>query len=556
MIGITIGGRYQIIKELGKGGFGETYLAQDIKIPGYPKCVVKKLNPRAKDDATVIEAKRLFTKEAEILARLGNHSQIPSLLAYYPDELCLVQEFIQGHDLKQEIVRQEKVEEDRVISMVKEVLHILAFVHQNNVIHRDIKPSNIIRRESDNKLVLIDFGAVKEITGLQATTDGDTVFSIAICTPGYGAPEQQLGKPRLNSDIYALGIMAIEALTGESPTQIQEDRRMSQKILEEETTIQPKFSQIIDKMVRAEWRERYQSVQEVLQAFDSPYRNSKKQLSVFIKIGIVAAGIGLLWFLIPRIRAIYLFNKANDLEQKKQYVEALATYNEVLKIFPNSAKAWYVKAYTLSKLKRIDEMLDSCDRAIKLDPKFVDALNCKGVAFNDLKRYEEAIQAYEQLLEIEVDDYDAWNNKGETLLKVNKPEEALESFNKAILYKPDFTFAWNNRGNTLFLMKLYPEAIAAYTKAIELNPKYYYALNGRGKSQKALGRYELALEDYESALQIKNDFYEGLYNKALVQILLKQNQEALKNLEAAIRIKPDYTEAIRAREEVLKKLGK
>jgi serine/threonine protein kinase len=160
----TLLSRYKIIKELGEGGFGDTHLAEDTALPGNPYCVVKHLK-RNPDPAASAIIQRLFEEEAKVLHNLGKHDQIPSLAAHFQEkgEFYLVQEFVDGHDLNREIIPGKKLSEKQTIELLQEILEILAVVHQKNIIHRDIKPSNIMRRRQDGKIVLIDFGAVKEI---------------------------------------------------------------------------------------------------------------------------------------------------------------------------------------------------------------------------------------------------------------------------------------------------------------------------------------------------------------------------------------------------------
>ncbi|HBQ99097.1 MAG TPA: serine/threonine protein kinase, partial [Cyanobacteria bacterium UBA11691] len=161
-MGQVLAGHYQIEQELGQGGFGKTFLARDHHLPGHPLCVVKQLKPQLDDPDALKVAKRLFTTEAQILQRLGEHPQIPRLLAFFEqeEEFYLVQEYIQGHELASEIGEGQPWQEDRAIALLRDILTPLDFVHQQGVIHRDLKPSNIIRRSLDNQLVLIDFGAV------------------------------------------------------------------------------------------------------------------------------------------------------------------------------------------------------------------------------------------------------------------------------------------------------------------------------------------------------------------------------------------------------------
>lgn len=233
MIGKLLDHRYQVIRVLATGGFGETYIAQDTKRPGKPICVVKHLKPANSETKMFDTAKRLFQSEAETLEQLGSHDQIPRLLAYFDEnqEFYLVQEYVEGHPLSDELLPCQRWSENQAIELLMEVLDILKFVHGQGVIHRDIKPDNIIRRASDKKLVLVDFGAVKQLrvsAGYPLQTQMFTVVghpspTVAIGTPGYMPTEQGQGKPRPNSDMYALGIIAIQALTGVAPIDLQED---------------------------------------------------------------------------------------------------------------------------------------------------------------------------------------------------------------------------------------------------------------------------------------------------------------------------------------------
>jgi serine/threonine protein kinase, bacterial len=273
MIGKLLDYRYKVIRVLATGGFGETYIAEDTKRPGNPVCVVKHLKPASSDSKLFDTAKRLFQSEAETLEKLGSHDQIPRLLAYFVEhqEFYLVQEFIEGHTLSEEIVPGEKWDEGQAILLLYEILTILEFVHQEGVIHRDIKPDNIIRRRSDHKLVLVDFGAVKQLRGGAGYPARGTVIggqasaTVAIGTPGYMPTEQGQGKPRPNSDLYALGIIATQALTGIAPMDLQEDINSGEILWQHLTSVSPEFAAILNKMIRYHFKERHQNATQALQ---------------------------------------------------------------------------------------------------------------------------------------------------------------------------------------------------------------------------------------------------------------------------------------------------
>ncbi|WP_138506253.1 CHASE2 domain-containing serine/threonine-protein kinase [Nostoc sp. PA-18-2419] len=279
-LGTLLNNRYKITEGLGSGGFSNTYLAEDIKRPGNPQCVVKQLRPPRQDIEYLNVVRRLFNAEAEILEILGKHPQIPQLLAFFEEnrQFSLVQEFIRGHAMDKELTSGVRLKQTEVVEMLKEVLHVLVFVHSYGVIHRDIKPSNLIRRESDGHIVLIDFGAVKQIQPQQQENQ-----TISIGTPSYAPSEQMSGLPKLNSDIYALGIMGIQALTGVDPRVFRRDTNTGEVIIQtqpngntdvwhswrELAEVTNELVIILNKMVHFDFTQRYQSAAEVLKILES-----------------------------------------------------------------------------------------------------------------------------------------------------------------------------------------------------------------------------------------------------------------------------------------------
>ncbi|MGE5656038.1 MAG: protein kinase domain-containing protein [Actinomycetota bacterium] len=267
MVSQLLDGRYQIIEVIETGEYGQTYLARDTRRPGQPQCFVKHLRPASNDPKLINTARRQFEKEAEVLERLGQHDQIPQLFAYFEQsqEFFLVEAYIPGHSLANEILPGKPLSEDQVISILKEVLEILIFVHSQGVIHRDIKPGNLIRRQSDNKLVLLDFGAVKEIH----LDQGQKPPTVRIGTLEYMPIEQFQYNPQLNSDIYALGMIGIQALTGlpayELPKLRDHHNPNQGEIFWRHLAVSSQgLADVLDNMVRYDHRQRYQSAAEAL----------------------------------------------------------------------------------------------------------------------------------------------------------------------------------------------------------------------------------------------------------------------------------------------------
>ncbi|MGB3205647.1 MAG: protein kinase [Crinalium sp.] len=264
MVEKTLRDRYQIIQHLGSRRFCEIYLAKDEDLPGKPVCVIKQLKPKNLDPLLWSTAKRFFKAEAEALYRLGKHDKIPQLLAQFEEgaNSYIVQEFIEGNELSTELLPGTIWSEEKIIVFCCEVLEILDFIHQQHVIHRDIKPSNLIRRTKDNKITLIDFGAVKQKTPEFGVNVDQGGFTVAIGTTGYMPPEQANGNPQYNSDLYALGVICIQALTGVAP---QKDNQTNELIWQNQAKISPKFANFLNKIVHTDYNQRYQSAAAALQ---------------------------------------------------------------------------------------------------------------------------------------------------------------------------------------------------------------------------------------------------------------------------------------------------
>jgi serine/threonine-protein kinase len=200
------------MEPLGQGGFGATFLAKDISLPGQPSCVVKQLRPSSLSPRVLEMARELFKREAKTLGQLGDHPQVPRLLDYFETEqqFYLVQEYVKGSTLKQEVKQSGRFNESDVKNFLLEILPVVQYIHSQGVIHRDIKPANIIRRVQDSHLVLIDFGAVKDQVSQTILSDppthdcsANTKFSVG--TFSFAPPEQMAMRPIFASDIYARG---------------------------------------------------------------------------------------------------------------------------------------------------------------------------------------------------------------------------------------------------------------------------------------------------------------------------------------------------------------
>jgi serine/threonine protein kinase, bacterial len=264
--------RYRSSRILGRGGFATTFLAVDEGLPGLPTCVIKQLRP-VLNSAQVLEMSReLFQREAATLGKIGNHPQLPRLLDYFElgTDFYLIQEYVSGATLQQEVRRSGQFDEAMTKEVLREVLPILDYLHQQQVIHRDIKPANIIRRSIDKKLVLIDFGAVKDQVNQAAANNPEntTLTAFAVGTPGFAPPEQMAMRPVYASDVYSLGITCVYLLTGKSPKDLNYSQSTGELEWQSRVQISLPFQRLLEKMLEVSLRDRYQNAQEVTRALD------------------------------------------------------------------------------------------------------------------------------------------------------------------------------------------------------------------------------------------------------------------------------------------------
>ncbi|HEY9832155.1 MAG TPA: serine/threonine-protein kinase [Stenomitos sp.] len=274
--------RYRVLKALGQGGFGATFLAQDESLPGDPCCVIKQLRPASTGSHIIPMARELFEREARTLGKIGNHPQVPRLLDYFEDnqQFYLVQEYISGSTLQQEIRRSGPLSEAGVKHFLSEILPLLQYIHSQQVIHRDIKPANIIRRDQDGRLVLIDFGAVKNQVNQVTTNASDqtALTNFAIGTPGFAPPEQMALRPVYASDIYAVGVTCIYLLTGKSPKDLDYNPSTGEMVWQKYVQVTAHFAEVLKKMLEASVRHRYQCATDIMRALDlEPYLDSLTQ---------------------------------------------------------------------------------------------------------------------------------------------------------------------------------------------------------------------------------------------------------------------------------------
>jgi serine/threonine protein kinase len=479
-MGLIIGGRYEVIKPLSQGAFGQTFLAQDNHRPGNPTCVVKQLIPQVVNELTL----KLFNTEAKALEKLGTHPQIPTFYASFQENqsFYLVQEFVDGHDLSHEIGYGKKQSEAYVIALLKDILEILVFVHGYQIVHRDLKPRNIIRR-IDGRLILIDFGGVKQISTQQYQGRQNSI-SVGIGTPGYMPSEQAHHKPRLSSDIYAIGMIAIQALTGIKPVQLPEDGQTGEVVWRNAVNVSDELAKIIETMTRYDWRQRYPSAVEALEAI--------QQMQEKIQV------------LSSTLSTEDLFYQGNGFLQAGKLTEAVDCYKQVLLKKPDFANAWYNRGIALEELARHAEALTSFKQVIQLQSENTEAWYHHGIALRHLQRYTDAIHSFEKTIALQERHSDAWYQKGLTLGQLERHAEAISAFDRSLDCQLQAK-TWLAKGDIWRELQRYSEAIACYNKALQLEPHSAEAWYQRGCAFFKLRRFSEAMVSFNRALQYQPD---------------------------------------------------
>ena len=549
MQNILLNNRYQLIKKLGRGGFGTTYLAQDIKSSN-SLCAIKQLNPHHADITT---AKKLFKREADILYCLKEIHQVPNFIEYFEEDnhSYIVEEYIQGQPLDKLLGK--KWGSQKIIIFLWEILSILQLLHQKNIIHRDIKPSNLIQREQDSKIILIDFGAVKKLEYKQLQHQNNQFsnreYGTCIYHPGYAPPEQMEGRPLLNSDLHALGMTAIQLLTGKDPRDLIRDDN-DNIIWSQEFSDSKYLTDILDKMVKTDFQLRYQSVEEVLRAIkDSeesikPKPNPKWYVPLVLVIMVIVGSE----FIYPWIRPWYYLYQGNHLLDTNQAEASLRKFQKVMDLQRDRAQAWKGRGDALFTLRRYSGAQEAYQKTIALQPNNLKALNNLGKVLSIQEKFQQALDAHQKVLEIDANNVEALSGQGLAYLRLQQYEKALESFDQAQKIKPDEPTVWLQKGIVLKTLerpeaaqKFYEEALHVYNEITAKTKDDPVLWTDRGFVLLQLNRPVDAFNSYEKALFLNENFYEALLGKATVLSTFKDNQKALLVLDRAAEIRPqDY----------------
>lgn len=571
---VILRNRYRPIKSLGGGGFAKTYLAEDTDKLN-EKCVIKQFAPQFQGTAGLNKATELFEQEARRLQQLGEHPQIPALLAYFQEDthLYLLQQFIDGRNLLQELEQQGAFSEGKIKDLLHDLLNILQVVHWQQVIHRDIKPENMILR-SDRKVVLIDFGASKQMTKTVVTGQGTMIGSF-----GYAPLEQmQGGEAYPASDLYSLGATCFHLLSGINPWELWKSQgygwvRNWRQHLQQPVSI--RLGQIIDKLLQEDYRQRYQSATEVLQDLTlletppiaptqpiiPPEITTQSLQNTSVSARTKNFPIPIVFLVLPLLLLIgggaaYFVQlkqttntdntETDKTEQKSDQTDKTSETeqdsdqtNKTSETETKSAVTYNDDGIKKYNNKDFRGAIEDYTQAIKINPNYAEAYYNRGIVYDELGDKKTAIQDYNQAIKIKPNDADAYYNRGIAQSDLGDKKSAIEDYSQAIRVNSNYANAYYNRGIAQSDLGDKKAAIQDYTQAIRIDPKYTNAYYNRGIAQSDLGNRKAAIEDYSQAIKINPKYANAYINRGLVQSELGDNKAAFDDYTQAIKITPN-----------------
>ena len=593
-IGQVVGERYSITRYLGGKSGIETYVADNLRRPYQSPCSVKQIELPSQDNVKV-KLERRFAEELSIFERLGYHEQIPQLWDHFEenDRFYLVQEYIKGENLKQKIARQD-LSISQVIQILASALSVLSFIHQNQIIHRNIKPSNLIIRQQDRQVIPIDLGILEDF---KASPNASLEVSRHLDRDNYCSPEQIAGRPNISSDLYALGMTMVEALTGIEPATFA--REQTGKLQwTQGVDLDRRLIRIIDKMVQLDLGKRYQSADKVLQDLrkidPSAYSNysgarveGKNQRSGRSRFSLLPIVIGLLGiacllgsieFAFPTVRPIYYwyrgrqllpeqpqaalntftkaidlkpqnwlawFGRGNALARLEYYPQALEAYTEATKLNSDSAKTWQKQADTLYRLEKFTAAIAAYDRALELEQNDGEIFNRKGKALYQLQQYEAALTMHEAALTIDRLNAQFLSDRAQSLLALGQYYDALTTFNRVQAIEPSSLQLWQDKFLVLEALNRPQEADRVrrevnnnYIKQLQEQPQNELLWLAQGNFFLAAQMYQKAIDSYDRAIKLKPNMYEAWLAKGKALTQLAQNQNALSALDKALQLRP------------------
>ena len=551
----------------------------DVQYPDFPKCIVKNLELPGKNPTTLKFISKFLKRKVGVLEKLGEHAQIPKILAYFEQgrNFYIVQEYIPGHSLATELIPGKPWPEANVVELLQEILEILVFAQAHGVIHCRIKPANIIRRQTDGKLVLIDFGIAKEVNSQIMKVGGQLGPTCPIDTSVYLPLEQLNGQSHFSSDLYALGILAIQALTGLAPADLPTAKQISKSKSESiawqgKVKVNPRLVKVINKTICPDPDGRYQRASNLLadlqrilvtpesksalSTFQSEDKKSDPKplfrpsvprpflLAGLVGLGILTVLIGLYRFKLPQnLWAYYLLNQADTQKQQGKEAEAIANYSRVIQLNPNHDAAYAGRGDLYLRQGNSEQALTDLTEAIRLKSDNPSTYYQRANIRFDLGDLQGAIVDYTKSIQLAPNLAKAYINRGSARADWGDDQGAVEDYTTAIKLDPEqseLAAAYLNRCLSYSNLANHSAALKDCTQAINLRPIHSLAYQNRGLVRRRLGDPQGAIQDFNIAINIDPNSPDPYYSRGLARHELGDFEGAIEDYNRALQMNSDH----------------
>ncbi len=497
--------RYRVMSQLGKGGFGAVYQAEDNQF-GNRLLAVKEMSQSGLSPQEIIEATDAFKREAHLLASL-KHPNLPSIYDYFNEakRWYLVMDFIEGETLEEHLNKEKegRLPWEEALQIGIQLCTVLGYLHRRQppIIFRDLKPANVMLTP-EGHLYLIDFGIARHFK------PGQMRDTMAFGSPGRG--------------IKILIMQMVEMDESKRPESVDTIKQKLQRI----AATKQKTSRLAPTQVARQISFPQPGVPIQSAPPSDPLPSAQTSTS----------GVS------QKTKKQWL-DTSNDLYNAKRYQDALYACEQALRNDPDNADVYNLKGDVLSDLKRYGEALTAFERAIQLDPNSATAYKNKGVTLKNLKHYEEALAAYERAIQLDPTLASAYGNKVVALMHLERYEEAMAACEQAFQLGLNSAVALANKGSILFALKRHEGALATLEQAIQLDPGNAEIYNHKGIMLHELKRFEEALTAFERAIQLGPNLAITYSNKGNTLVMLKRYEEALAALERALLLDPNLVAA-------------
>jgi tetratricopeptide (TPR) repeat protein/tRNA A-37 threonylcarbamoyl transferase component Bud32 len=561
-------GRYRLVRQVGKGGFGAVYQAEDTEL-GDRHVAIKEMSQRGLAPEQLATLTEAFKSEALLLAKLV-HPNLPRIYEQFSEggRWYLVMDYIEGQTLEHylNLLAEGCVPIKTALQLGLQLASVLDYLHsrQPPIIFRDLKPSNIMLGP-ESQVYLIDFGIARLFKPGQAH---DTLVFGSV---GY-APPEQYGKAQttVQSDIYSLGAVLHQMLSGHDPmltplafaplglSSLPGLEALITRMLEREPEKRPGSMLEVKQQLQAQLEELARSPMEAARpgipaqaaaatAADIPpvLYNTKEEWNRVAKAHFKAGNYRESLEAYDRVVAMDTedewgyANRAETLVKLERYEEAITDFSRALELNRVNDWAWAHRGEAHRLAEQYPEALADFNRALELDPDYIWAVMSKGQVYEALKEYEQAVEMFSRVVELDPEESWGYAHRGEAYRMLKRNQEALQDFSRAVAIKPTYGWAYGSRGQVYLSLNEYHQAILDLDRAVGLDSSLSWAWAHRGEAHRLLENYHQAISDFDQAIKLHPQYSWAYARRGEAYRQVGKYQEAITDCAQALEMNPN-----------------